>query len=257
MEVYISEPHTITSNEIAVFGDITGDIHPLHRDKEWANRHGVPELPIMGAHLTAKALAEIRKRDSKDISSLEVKFSKLVYNDVPFFLEFDNEENIRARDKSFGLTVKFTKEELPPTKSIESIAGPIRAPLIINSEGVQKYNEIFNTNQNKNIDLGLVAAYMPAALVRTLVHTHGVNTRVFNRSMEVYFFNSLKQGDAEMQLWMTEERKSRFYELRGILSQAGKTCASTTIRVLAENPLNIDSLKECREIPPYVASPAH
>jgi len=107
-----TEPHTVTSADIAVFADVTHDHHPLHLDESYATSRGFPAViahGLYGLSLMEGLKSMLRLYDETSVASLgwdDVRFKRPVLAGDRLHVSFRFVEKRPTRDPGRGIVIE-------------------------------------------------------------------------------------------------------------------------------------------------------
>jgi hypothetical protein len=246
-------PYTLTPKQIATFGNLTGDPHPLHRDSDLAREAGLAGTPVMGAYLLAHVMSQrSRAETSTPTTNLCANFSGPIYAGETWHVE---REGTSYKGSNGHPCFDFTLTHNPPKDYKEPqriVAGPIKAEIVITPDTFLQYNALMRSG-NECHQESFAAALFPGAFIRTLMQVEGPRVIAYNHSSNITFRAALQPKPASLDIWLTRV-KDRVHRLEGRLVQDEAICATAVLMAGLPTPINVEKLKTIREIPPYIAS---
>lgn len=177
-------PYIITPEQVATFGNLTGDPHPLHRDPILAAQAGLRGTPVMGAYLVAHVLAERRRAGiSEPVTHVDANFSEPIYADQSWSVEQQTASGYKGVNghQCFDLVVGSDPILEPYKEPRRLVAGPIEAPLIIGRETIVDYNALMGLPPEAQDESFAAALFQERLFEPSCMHTENAQSLTTTR----------------------------------------------------------------------------
>ena len=257
---------------IRLFGAITGDPNNIHRRREYAEASGLPNTPVMGAHISAigleRALEAYYVLTGQTPTELyhSTRFSSPLFPGRkklgPLEIEEIDEETVLKLPVHRGNFVKATNETRIGriSKKIDTPAnpdaGPIFAEVTLTEKGEQAYGRLVRAQPRDHLSPGWLQALFPGTLVRVLNTAYEGDNKdapmPLNLRMTTHIKQQAEKSPLALEVYMNDRGRRGdlyVYDFYGEIKQGNRIIEVAELKAVGRTPIDLEKIKRISRIP--------
>lgn len=257
---------------IRLFGAITGDSNPIHQKSIYAKENGLPDVPVIGGHISAISLERALEIQgmlgygrptawyhntkfkepvfpgSKKLGPLEIEEinGETV---VKMYLHQRNIVRAISETRLGNISKKIERPENPD-------AGPIYAEVIPTLRGERAYQRLVRAQSRDSLSPGWLQALFPGTLMRVLDSAYqGEREHAptpLNLRMATHVEHPAKREPLRLEVYMKSKGQrgaTHFYDFYGEIKQGNERIGVAELMAGSRTPIDGAKIRAVQTIP--------
>ncbi|MEK6858421.1 MAG: MaoC/PaaZ C-terminal domain-containing protein [Nanoarchaeota archaeon] len=257
---------------IRLFGTITGDPNNIHRRREYAEASGLPNTPVIGAHISAIGLERALEAYYVLANQRPVELYHSTRFSSPLFpgrkklgpleIEDIDEETVLKLPVHRGNFVKATNETRIGriSKKIDTPAnpdaGPIFAEVTLTEKGEQAYGRLVRAQPRDHLSPGWLQALFPGTLVRVLNTAYEGDNKdapmPLNLRMTTHIKQQAEKSPLALEVYMNDRGRRGdlyVYDFYGEIKQGNRVIGVSELKAVSRTPIDLEKIRRVSRIP--------